>query len=116
MPDIFARTVLLLARRVQRIARDEVTTDVPDECRRPPSCHQDRVRTSINRPDSEPFFLRARWLEMDEKPPRDTPIGYEDAPDKVSKSAFKISGLAIAAAAVICLALIALVVARSGGI
>lgn len=61
-------------------------------------------------------MLRARWWAMDEKPPRDTPIGYEDAPDEVSKGAFKISGLAIAAAAVICLALIAVVVIRSGGI
>ena len=55
-------------------------------------------------------------MAMDDKPPRDTPIGYEDAPDEVSKGAFKISGLTIAAAAVICLALIALVVVRSGGI
>lgn len=35
-PDIFARTVLLLAGRVQRIARDEVKTAALDECRRPP--------------------------------------------------------------------------------
>ena len=34
-PDIFARTVLLLAGRVQRIARDEVKTSALDECRRP---------------------------------------------------------------------------------
>lgn len=53
---------------------------------------------------------------MDEEPPRDTPIGYEDAPDEVSKGAFKISGLAITAAAIVCLILIALVVVRSGGI
>lgn len=33
--DIFARTVLLLAGRVQRIARDEVKTSALDECRRP---------------------------------------------------------------------------------
>ena len=36
-PDIFARAVLLLAGRVQRIARDEVKTAALDECRRPPS-------------------------------------------------------------------------------
>ncbi|WP_426024664.1 hypothetical protein [Brevundimonas sp. PWP3-1b1] len=36
-PDIFARTVLLLAGRVQRIARDEVKTAALDECRRPPA-------------------------------------------------------------------------------
>ena len=35
-PDIFARTVLLVAGRVQRIARDEVKTAALDECRRPP--------------------------------------------------------------------------------
>lgn len=34
-PDIFARTVLLVAGRVQRIARDEVKTAALDECRRP---------------------------------------------------------------------------------
>lgn len=33
-PDIFARAVLLLAGRVQRIARDEVKTAALDECRR----------------------------------------------------------------------------------
>lgn len=32
-PDIFARTVLLLAGRVQRIARDEVKTAALEECR-----------------------------------------------------------------------------------
>lgn len=36
-PDIFARTVLLLAGRVQRIARDGVKTTALDECRRPPA-------------------------------------------------------------------------------
>lgn len=36
-PDIFARTVLLVAGRVQRIARDEVKTAALDECRRPPT-------------------------------------------------------------------------------
>ena len=36
-PDIFARTVLLVAGRVQRIARDEVKTAALDECRRPPA-------------------------------------------------------------------------------
>lgn len=82
--------------------------------RRP--CRPGRASPSIIRPDSEPLQLRARWLVMDKKPPRDTPIGYEDAPDEVSKGAFKISGLAIAAAAVVCLALIALVIVRSGGI
>lgn len=82
---------------------------------RPPR-RQVRDSPSINQTGSEPLQLRARWLAMDEKPPRDTPIGYEDAPDKVSKGAFKITGLAIAAAAVICLAVIALVVVRSGGI
>lgn len=35
-PDIFARTVLLLAGRIQRIARDEVKTAALAECRRPP--------------------------------------------------------------------------------
>lgn len=35
-PDIFARTVLLVAGRVQRIARDEVKTAALDECRCPP--------------------------------------------------------------------------------
>ena len=35
-PDIFARTVLLVAGRVQRIARDGVKTAALDECRRPP--------------------------------------------------------------------------------
>lgn len=82
----------------------------------PPAVLLDRPRPQKIRADCEPLLLRARWLGMDEKPPRDTPIGYEDAPDKASKGAFKISGLAIAAAALICLALIALVVARSGGI
>lgn len=33
-PDIFARTVLLVAGRVQRIARDGVKTAALDECRR----------------------------------------------------------------------------------
>lgn len=36
-PDIFARTVLLLAGRIQRIARDEVKSAALEECRRPPS-------------------------------------------------------------------------------
>nr|WP_314525517.1 hypothetical protein [uncultured Brevundimonas sp.] len=36
-PDIFARTVLLLAGRVQRIARDEVKMAALDGCRRPQS-------------------------------------------------------------------------------
>ncbi|WP_426019074.1 hypothetical protein [Brevundimonas sp. DWR2-3-1b1] len=36
-PDIFARTVLLIAGRVQRIARDDVKTAALDECRRPPA-------------------------------------------------------------------------------
>ncbi len=36
-PDIFARTVLLVAGRVQRIARDQVKTAALDECRRPPT-------------------------------------------------------------------------------
>ena len=36
-PDIFARTVLLVAGRVQRIARDQVKTAALDECRRPPA-------------------------------------------------------------------------------
>lgn len=36
-PDIFARTVLLLAGRVQRIARDEVKSAALEECRRPPA-------------------------------------------------------------------------------
>lgn len=35
-PDIFARTVLLLAGRIQRIARDEVKSAALAECRRPP--------------------------------------------------------------------------------
>ena len=35
-PDIFARTVLILAGRVQRIARDGVKSAALDECRRPP--------------------------------------------------------------------------------
>ena len=35
-PDIFARTVLLVAGRIQRIARDEVKTAALDECRRLP--------------------------------------------------------------------------------
>ncbi|WP_313012855.1 hypothetical protein [Brevundimonas sp.] len=35
-PDIFARTVLLVAGRVQRIARDGVKTAALDGCRRPP--------------------------------------------------------------------------------
>lgn len=53
---------------------------------------------------------------MTDKEPRQTPIGYEDGPDKPTKGAFRITALAIAAAAVICLALIVLVVTRSGGI
>lgn len=36
-PDIFARAVLLVAGRVQRIARDQVKTAALDECRRPPT-------------------------------------------------------------------------------
>ena len=36
-PDIFARTVLLVAGRVQRIARDGVKTAALEECRRPPT-------------------------------------------------------------------------------
>lgn len=36
-PDIFARTVLLLAGRIQRISRDEVKSAALAECRRPPS-------------------------------------------------------------------------------
>ena len=36
-PDIFARAVLLLAGRAQRIARDEVKTAALDECRRLPA-------------------------------------------------------------------------------
>ena len=35
-PDIFARVVLLVAGRIQRIARDEVKTAALAECRRPP--------------------------------------------------------------------------------
>ena len=35
-PDIYARTVLLVAGRLQRIARDGVKTAALDECRRRP--------------------------------------------------------------------------------
>ncbi|WP_428153455.1 hypothetical protein [Brevundimonas sp.] len=53
---------------------------------------------------------------MTDKEPRKTPIGYEDGPDKPTRSAFRLIALAIAAAAVVCLGLIAMVVARNGGI
>ena len=66
--------------------------------------------------ESERFRSRRVGWAMDDKPPRETPIGFDDPPDKASLGAFKISGIAIALAAVICLGLIALVVARSGGI
>lgn len=66
--------------------------------------------------ESERFRSRRVGWSMDDKPPRETPIGFDDPPDKASLGAFKISGIAIALAAVICLGLIALVVARSGGI
>ena len=36
-PDIYARTVLLLAGRVQRIARDQVKSAALDACRTPPA-------------------------------------------------------------------------------
>ncbi|MFS0710392.1 hypothetical protein [Brevundimonas phoenicis] len=36
-PDIFARTVLLVAGRLQRIARDGVKTAALEECRGPPA-------------------------------------------------------------------------------
>jgi len=52
---------------------------------------------------------------MTDKEPRKVPIGYEDRPDKPTRGAFRITGLAIAAAAVF-LTLIAVVVMRSGGI
>lgn len=53
---------------------------------------------------------------MTDHEPRQTPIGYEDGPDKPTKSAFRITALAIAVAALVCLALIAVVVLRGGGI
>lgn len=53
---------------------------------------------------------------MTDKEPRKTPIGYEDSPDKPTRSAFRLIMLAIGGAAVVCLALIAFVVARNGGI
>lgn len=53
---------------------------------------------------------------MTDKEPRQTPIGYEDGADKPTKSAFRITALAIGAAAFICLALIVVVVLRNGGI
>lgn len=35
-PDIYARVVLVLAGRLQRIARDEVKSAALEECRKPP--------------------------------------------------------------------------------
>ena len=53
---------------------------------------------------------------MTDQEPRQTPIGYEDGPDKPTKGAFRITALAIAVAALVCLALIAVVVLRGSGI
>lgn len=53
---------------------------------------------------------------MTDKEPRKTPIGYEDRPDRSTRGAFRVTALAIGIAAVVCLALIAVVVTRSGGI
>lgn len=53
---------------------------------------------------------------MTDKEPRQTPIGYEDRPDKPTRSAFRITALAIGVAALVCLGLIVFVVTRSGGI
>ena len=38
---------------------------------------------------------------MTDKEPRKVPIGYEDRPDKPTRGAFRITALAIAAAAVV---------------
>lgn len=53
---------------------------------------------------------------MTDKEPRKTPIGYEDGPDKPTRSAFRIIALAICAAAVVFLAIIAIVITKSGGL
>lgn len=53
---------------------------------------------------------------MTDKEPRKTPVGYEDGPDKSTKGAFRLIALAIGVATLICMGLVILVVARSGGI
>lgn len=53
---------------------------------------------------------------MDKRQNSKPPIDFEEGPDKPSKSAFKISGLAIAIAAVICIGFIVVVVMQKGGL
>lgn len=53
---------------------------------------------------------------MTDKEPRQTPIGYEDGPDKPTKGAFRLTAVAIGVASVVCLGLIAVVVLRNGGL
>lgn len=53
---------------------------------------------------------------MTDKEPRKTPIGYEDSPDKPTRSALRLIMLAIGGATVVFLAFIVVVMARNGGI
>ena len=49
---------------------------------------------------------------MDDKEPRKAPIEYDEGGDKPTQGAFRITGLAIGIAAVVCIVLIALVATR----